>query len=190
MIVKQVETVEELHQILQLQQANHVSNVPADKKQTDGFVTLENTIESLTEMNNKVPQIIAVENGWVVGYALIMLREHCNLLPILTPLYNALDEITYKGNILSEYSYYIMGQVCVADSHKGQGVFRKLYEKHKELLSGRFDICVTEVSSYNPRSLNAHQRMGFNIVKNYQDDTGDWNIVVWDWMKRNDTQKG
>jgi hypothetical protein len=40
---------------------------------------------------------------------------------------------------------------------------------------------VTEVSARNSISLQAHQRMGFEVVSTYHDGKELWNVMVWDF---------
>ena len=72
-----------------------------------------------------------------------------------------------------------MGQICVAENYRGKGVFDSLYQKHKELNGSRYDLCVTSVSTRNNRSMRAHERIGFEIVHTFRDQTDEWNILVW-----------
>jgi hypothetical protein len=77
--------------------------------------------------------------------------------------------------------YYVMGQICVAENYRGQGVFDGLYQKHREKYSSQFDLLITEVSKRNTRSMKAHERVGFKTVHSFRDHTDEWNIILWDW---------
>ena len=134
-------------------------------------------------MNNSASQIIASHNGEVVGYALVMLKEFCEMIPVLTPMFEMFDTLSYQGKQLSNYNFYVMGQICISETHRGQGIFENLYLKHKEAYAGKFEICLTEVSVNNSRSMRAHQKAGFQTIHNFRDQTDDWNILLWDWKK-------
>ena len=159
MKIKLVESDLELQQILELQKANHYQNVSEEFKQTDGFVTVMHDLDLLKKMNNAAKQIIAVDNEKVVGYALVMLREFKEQVPVLMPMFEMFKTIDYKQTCLDNQSYYVMGQICVAESHRGKGVFRALYEKHKEAYVSKFDLCLTEVAKSNKRSMRAHEKL-------------------------------
>ena len=62
-----------------------------------------------------------------------------------------------------------MGQVCVAKEFRGQGVFHQLYAAHKSLLSKQYNYCITEVSTRNLRSLQAHFVVGFELLYHFTD---------------------
>src|SRR5690606_9982476 len=127
------------------------------------------------------PQIIAVEDEKVVGYALVMLKEFGGMIPVLVPMFTMFEKLSLEGNPLNSYNYYVMGQICIADSHRGQGIFDKLYQKHKQVYSHKFELCLTEVSTSNRRSMKAHERVGFRTLHTFTDETDTWNILSWDW---------
>tara|TARA_B110000211_G_C14087765_1_gene557459 strand:+ start:1925 stop:2473 length:549 start_codon:yes stop_codon:yes gene_type:complete len=181
MKVKLAESEKELLEILNLQKENHLDHVPETLRQVDGFVTVKHDFDSLKKMNDQAKHVIAVDGGVVVGYALVMLKEFRNLVPTLIPLFNTFEEVEYQGKKLGDHNYYAMGQVCVAASHRGKGVFKALYQKHKTAYSNVFDICLTEVSSSNPRSMNAHLKVGFKTIHTFKDASDEWNILSWDW---------
>ena len=181
-IIKFAQREDELNQILSLQRLNLFNAVSAEERKSSGFVTVKHDIELLTKMNNAARQIIAVDNDVVVGYALVMLKEFSEMIPVLTPMFEMFDTISYKNKNLSSYKFYVMGQICIADTHRGQGVFEKLYLKHKEAYADAFEICLTEISESNTRSMRAHEKVGFKTVHSFKDKTDQWNIVLWDWM--------
>lgn len=175
------EIQQDLEQILHLQKVNHVSGLSSAQKETNGFVTVHHDLETLKVMNNSSPQIIAKANDQVVGYALVMFKELGNLIPTLVPMFEMFKRLPYQGKSLDTYSYYVMGQICIDENYRGQGLFEKLYAKHKETHSGKFNLCLTEVSTSNQRSMKAHERVGFEILHTFRDETDEWNILVWDW---------
>jgi ribosomal protein S18 acetylase RimI-like enzyme len=134
-------------------------------------------------MNKSVPQIIAKDGDVLVGYALVMPESFRFDIPILTAMFDMLDELEYKGKLIKNTSYYAMGQICVAEAYRGKGIFDKLYTKHKTELSDRFELCVIEISKRNLRSLAAHKRVGFEIIQEYFDANylELWEVVAWDF---------
>ncbi|WP_271785437.1 GNAT family N-acetyltransferase [Aquimarina algiphila] len=181
MKIKLVESNNELEQILELQNDNHYENIPPDLKNKNGFVTVRHNLELLLKMNDKAKQIIAVENGKVIGYALVMLKKFRNLIPVLVPMFDNFEDTRYKNSKLSNFNYYVMGQVCISEKHRGKGIFKSLYLKHREIYSSQFELCLTEVSSSNLISMKAHQKVGFKTISTFKDSTDEWNILAWDW---------
>jgi len=176
--VKLIETPDEILGILNLQKENLKESVSKDERQTEGFVTVEHSLETLMKMNIVESQVIAVENERIIGYALVLSNSLRNEIEILKPLFNTIDSLTYKSKTISDYSYYVMGQICIAKEFRGKGIFKQLYNKHLDMFSSKYDLCITEVSSSNTRSLNAHLNYGFDIIKTYADKTDTWCILV------------
>jgi len=171
----------ELKQILDLQLLNHTMSISTDQAERDGFVTVKHSFELLQQMNNAAPQIIAKADDRVVGYALVMLKSFEDMIPVLKPMFERLSSIPCGKGMITDHSFYIMGQICIAESHRGIGVFDALYLKHRERNQSQFELCVTSVSTRNQRSMRAHERVGFKVVNTFRDATDEWSILVWDW---------
>jgi hypothetical protein len=174
---------QDLEQILKLQKLNHAAALSPEEAAREGFVTVQHTFELLTKMNAAAPQVIAKGNGAVVGYALVMLRSFESMIPVLQPMFERLSGIIYHGKKITDYTFYVMGQICVDATYRGQGVFDGLYHKHRELYSGDYELCITSVATRNLRSMRAHERVGFKTVQTFRDATDEWNILVWDLVK-------
>lgn len=177
-----VNSSEELEQILQLQQLYLRGKTSRAEEADQGFLTVEHTLDTLTRMHRLEPSIIVKNDHELAGYALVMTRECRNFIPILAPMFENLDHLSYRNQLLSSYRFYVMGQVCVAKAYRGQGVFDLLYHKHKELLQSRYDFVITEIATRNTRSIRAHERVGFKPLHIYRDETDEWSVVIWDWQ--------
>ena len=183
MKIKLADQKSELLEILRIQEENLIHNLSSKSINKNGFVTVKHTYEMIEKMNSKAKQVIAISNNEVIGYALVMLKEFKNLVPVLTPMFKTFEKTWYKGEKLDELNYYVMGQICIKDNYKRQGIFKKLYKKHKEEYSKYYDYCLTEVSSSNIPSMHAHQKLGFKTIDTFIDSTDEWNILLWDWKK-------
>jgi GNAT superfamily N-acetyltransferase len=170
------ESDRDLEGILALQRASRAPTA-------DGFVTVEHTLDILRALHAHAPSIVARDAGGnIVGYALVMVKETRALVPVLDPMFVMIEALP-PGTICGrpDARWYVMGQVAVAPSHRGTGVFTRLYEEHRARYSDRFDAVITEVSVRNPRSLRAHERVGFRTISRYSDATDDWAVVAWEW---------
>jgi len=171
-----IESDRDLEGVLALQRA---SRAPTQ----DGFVTVEHTLDILRAMHALAPSVVARDaHGAIVGYALVMPKETRVLLPILEPMFALIErlpaaELGPKANA----RWYVMGQIAVAPSHRGTGVFDALYAEHRARYQERFDLVITEVATRNTRSLRAHQRVGFRTVTTYRDATDEWALIAWSW---------
>ncbi len=166
----------ELLQILELQRANVARNVPAEEIASQGFVTVEHTLEVLERMHAIVPSIVAMDGDALAGYALIMPPECRPFVPLLEPMFERLGSLGIFGQ-----RFYVMGQICVGKPWRGQGVVDLLYRAHRDQLRGRYDFVITEVATRNTRSMRAHERVGFETIERYRDATDEWALMRWDW---------
>ena len=176
-----VSDTRDLEQILELQQCNLIKNIDENEMREQGFVTLTHSLDDLQKMHNLAPSIIAKSEGKVVGYALMMAKEAREICPLLEPMFSKLNSLSYKGKPLGYTNYYVMGQVCIDKDFRGQKIFDRLYEKHRELYSPQFDLLITEVATRNTRSVRAHERVGFKSINIYRDELDEWSVIVWDW---------
>jgi predicted GNAT superfamily acetyltransferase len=182
MFITTSQTDRDLLQILALQQINLPKNLSPEEIEREGFVTVMHRFEDLKKMNGYEQSVIAKENEAVVAY-LIAMTENSKLdIPILVPMFEVFNEIIFKGKKISEYNYLVVGQVCVAKAFRGQRLLDACYAEYKKRFAEKYAFAITEISKKNPRSLKAHERIGFKTVHEYIDSFGvDWCIVLWDW---------
>jgi GNAT superfamily N-acetyltransferase len=177
-----VTSTDELKQILQLQQQNLKQHISEEEKKSQGFVTMSFTLPMLQAMHELAPSVIVKDDDKVVAYAIVFLKEGRHLYPNLEPMFINLEKLSWKEKPLNCYSFYIMGQICVAKEYRGKGVFELLYRKHKETYSDKFDFVITEISITNYRSLRAHKRTGFQTIAAHKDQLDEWAVVLWNWQ--------
>lgn len=180
-VFAQVSNHREVGQILELQAQNLAASLTPEVIASQGFVTVKHDPEVLLEMNRAYPSVIAKAGDALAGYCLVMPREFAPKVPILAPMFRMLDTLSWQGRSLRESRWFVMGQVCVAEAFRGQGVFDGMYRKLREVCRRDFDFVVTEVAERNTRSMRAHQRVGFETIHTYPDDTtGElWHVIAW-----------
>ncbi|MFN0034769.1 MAG: N-acetyltransferase family protein [Saprospiraceae bacterium] len=180
-IFTSVSSPEEVSQMLGLQAQNHVSNVSPAVAQEQGFVTVKHNPEVLQSMNEAAPSIIAKDGERVVGYALVMPRAFAAKVPILQPMFDLLDTLSWRGKALRDNPrWFVMGQICVAEGYRGMGVFDGMYQKMREVCRADYDFVITEIAERNGRSIRAHERVGFETLHTFSDEVAgeDWRVVV------------
>lgn len=171
-----VSTSEELNQILELQKQNLKHLITEEQKKKEGFVTLQHDFDILKKMNDACAHCIAKQDDKVVGYALSMLQEFKNKIPLLVPMFKEIDSTLKAQNRSS--NYIAMGQICIDKNVRGQGVFRGLYSYMAQQFKTNFDAIITEVDTKNKRSSNAHKAVGFKVIKNYTSNNQLWEVIV------------
>lgn len=166
----------ELREIIELQQINLPVNISTSELNEQGFVSVQHTLALLTKMHDAHPHIIAKHNNKVVGYALCILQEFRNEIPLLTPMFNQIDKVIKELNI--NLNYMVMGQVCVDKIYRKQGIFRALYKYMQKNISKEYNAIITEVDVKNTRSVNAHKAIGFELLKEHQSNNQNWQLIV------------
>ncbi|WP_419212906.1 GNAT family N-acetyltransferase [Maribacter sp. X9] len=163
-------TSDELLQILTLQQMNLKSAISELEMANEGFVTVEHDYKLLKRMNDVCPHILAKDGDKVVGYALSMDPSFGQEILVLQPMFDELK----KRNIID---FLAMGQICVAKTHRKQGIFRGLYEEMKKNSFPKYEYIITEVDATNSRSLGAHLAIGFDKICTYHSLGQDWELI-------------
>jgi hypothetical protein len=179
-----VQTEEDLLGIQELLRSNLRQNLSVDTQSSRGYLSIEYSLDFLRRINQVAPSIIAIDSASkLVGYALVISPEFAPELPDLQELTLMISTLEYKSKPLRNYTYYIMGQVCIADDFRGQKIFDRMYHKQHQLYGDRFQLLITCISDKNTRSLRAHTRVGFQVVHSFKNSVSDenWNIVLWDW---------
>ena len=155
-----------LQQIMRLQKANLPGNISQVEALEQGFVTVDHDLDTLRDMNSPYGHTLAWAEEQLAGYALTMETRFRDRIPILLPMFELLDGIPCRGKPLRDWRYFVMGQVCVAKPYRGHGVFAGMYQNMNARLSSHFDFVVTEISTRNPRSIRAHEKVGFGTFTN------------------------
>jgi ribosomal protein S18 acetylase RimI-like enzyme len=181
MTVTIVTTDNELEQIRRLSHRNLRTNISEEQEKDQGFITWNYSFQLLKQMNEQRGHVIVKDEGNVIGYALVALKQASVFHKDLNTMIKHLEALQYKNKLLRHYKFYVMGQICIDDDYRGKGVFRMLYQHHKKLFENDFDFVVTEISTSNPHSLRAHERIGFKTIHTYRDALDEWNVVLWDW---------
>jgi GNAT superfamily N-acetyltransferase len=181
--LKKAETPNEFEGILSLQKENHIANLPQNPDTDFSFVYAQHDVTILTKMASKLPQIIATDKQEVIAYNLAMDFSMKDYLPSIIPMFEEFEKLNYNGKRLTEYKYIVGGQVCVATIYRGMGLIKLLYQQMQKLVESTYEICLTEISTRNHRSIHAHQKMGFEIIGTYHDGIDNWHIVLLDFNK-------
>jgi hypothetical protein len=178
------QTEEALTSILALQEANLRPNISPETRKSQGFLIVKHDLATLRKMNAIEQSIIAKDGDRVAAYLLAMTVATKWDVPVLASMFDMFDQVEFEGKKISDYTYMVVGQVCVGDGYRGRGVFDHCYKAFRNQYSYRYDFAITEISRDNLRSINAHKRVGFETIHHYQAPDGEWwNIVVWNWKK-------
>jgi ribosomal protein S18 acetylase RimI-like enzyme len=182
-VIKQVETAQELKDLKALQNANLRRLIGEEEAMKEGFVTSEYSIELLQKMHEEHPSIIAKEGDEVVGYVIVTTKSVLGEHEEIDHLFATVDNLPFNGQLLKESKYILVGQLCVGKSHRGQGLVQSMYTYYKEIFSQQYQYLVTDISQANPRSIKAHKKSGFETIGVIEQVGTGWDIVLWNWNK-------
>jgi len=172
----------DLEGILKLQKANLALSLTKEEIQNQGFVTVDHSYDQLEKLNHQEKHIIAKDIEKVIGYLLAMTKRSRFDIPVLIPMFELFDTVSYNGKKISEYNYLVVGQVCIDKAYRGQGILDHCYAAYRQHYSTKYDFAITEIAGNNLRSLKAHKRIGFQEINIYvSPDKTEWVVVLWDW---------
>lgn len=181
--IQMLQTDAEIQGIKILQNANLKNKISTEEAKQEGFLTAAYSIEFLQIMNQYTPAIIAKDQDHIVGYALACDKQSMGQHPLLDDLFHQVDKMEFKGKLLSNTNYILVGQLCVAKSHRGIGLVQSMYAFFKTNYASKYSYLITDVDEYNPRSVKAHQKSGFEIINTLHYGGSNWHVVLWDWNK-------
>ncbi len=175
-------TDKELAGILDLQKNNLPQNLSESEIKSEGFVTVSHTLEDLKKLNEYEQHLIIKDGEQIAGYLLAMTKNSKYDIPVLIPMFELFDQLYYKEKLISAYHYLVVGQACIDKNYRGKGLFDNSYAAYKNCFKNKYDFAITEISTSNSRSINAHKRIGFVEIHRYTDRKNiEWSIVIWDW---------
>lgn len=175
-------TDKELAEIVALQKKNLPANLTVAEIQEQGFVTVVHSLDDLKKMNQFEQHLVIKDNDTVVGYLLAMTKKSEVDIPVLIPMFEVFDKVSYQNKLLAAYNFIVVGQVCIDKEYRGKGLLNESYQAYKKTFSSKYDFAITEIATANQRSLNAHKTVGFMEVHQFTDiNQIEWSIVLWDW---------
>lgn len=172
-----------LVEIIELQKANLKERLSKTEILREGFVTVTHSLTDLQNMDGYEKSLLMKDDNKTVGYLLAMTKNSEADIPVLVPMFETFEKILYKGKLLNEYRYIVVGQVCIEKNYRGQGLLGNAYNAYKNHFSKKYQLAITEIATENQRSINAHRKIGFKEIHRFTDiNQIEWSIVLWDWV--------
>jgi GNAT superfamily N-acetyltransferase len=164
-----------------LQKATHLKSVNDAEKEQQGFVSVETDIPLLSQINGDIGILVAEADERIVGYEVPLGLEHAAQIPLLDPFVERFTRLDYEGQKIGAYRWVIEGQINVDKAYKRQGIAEELHRNFVEMLRGKYDLIVTEISDQNPRSLHVHtKKLGLSVVDEYNAEGRNWYVLLQD----------
>jgi GNAT superfamily N-acetyltransferase len=141
--------------ILALQSANYAGNL-STREAEQGFLSAEFTPAQLTAIAGNLGIFVARENGRVIGYLCAHEVTLAPLPPVVEAMLRCARTALCGESALAGARLFVYGPVCIARSHRGRGLARRLLGALQARVAGRYEFGVTLVASANPHSLAVH----------------------------------
>jgi predicted GNAT superfamily acetyltransferase len=153
-------TADDIAGILDLQERNLRKN--------GGALSVPLSREWLDAAIGKMPIVVARRDGRVVGYVVSSSLADQSADPILDGMLQA-----YPGSPGS----YVYGPICVAESERGRGVARVMFQALKRQLPGREGF--TFIRADNAISRRVHAGMGMGEAATFTVANVDYVVVAY-----------
>ena len=171
---------DDLPEILRIQAANLVSNLP-ETERSDGFLSVAFSSRQFEEMNRDIPMVVADLGTRLAGYLCSSSLEYSQSVPLLAHMAGLFPETSFRGRTLDRCRSFFYGPACVDRRHRGEGVIEGLFSALTGRIQGKFDVGVLFVSRSNPRSMQAHVRkLGMTKVRDFRFDGRDFSLLAFE----------
>ena len=144
-------TSDDIPAILAMQEPNLHEN--------GGGLSVRQTADWFKRTMSEMPIVVARRDGVVIGYALatsIAAKAHIGIFQTMLRAFPAPPNC------------YLYGPVCVAESHRGNGLAAMMYLEMRKRLPGR--TAMSFVRSDNMPSLRANRKMGKQELGEFMHD--------------------
>lgn len=175
--------VEDISLVSKLQQKYHINYISKEDK-VDGFVTTlfsENQLKKLIEEENGL--FIACDGDEIIGYAMAASWDYWSEWPLFQHMIKDLQYTEYMGKTLSLENSYQYGPIAIHRDYRGSDVFPNLFEFCRIEMNKKYPILITFINKMNPRSFKAHQKLGLDIIKEFEFNNNQYYELGYDTSK-------
>ncbi len=163
-MITRLGTTNDIKGILTLQQANLRDNLSVEERKR-GFVTTPFSEAQLCELSAQRGIFVAEEKDEIAGYAMAGSWDFFASWPIFPYMVSRLGALVFAGKPLLPAQSFQYGPVCIDSSHRGTGLFPKLFEEMRLEFSSRYPIG----DRMNEHSYRAHTRtLGLTVIDKFE----------------------
>lgn len=159
-------------------QNRNLGSVLTRSEKSDGFLSAGFEPDEFKALNDDLCVVVCAASKEVLGFLVASTTEFNKAFPLPRTMIERYRDSIFEGRTLDSYRSYISGPVCVERTERGKGIFEGMYGKLFDLLPAEYELAVTLVANDNPRSMNAHQKVGFNPVSQFMFNGRTFNILV------------
>lgn len=163
--------------IFEMQNRNLRSRLTVSER-SDGFLSAAFRIEDYVALNDDLCVVVCAEEKKVLGFVVASTLEFNQKFDLSKAMMARYRHAMYDGKTLDSYQSCVAGPVCVEREQRGRGIVEGLYHRMFELLPPEYELAVALVSKDNPRSLNAHIKIGFKPMEQFQFNGRTFDILA------------
>ena len=183
-MIYKIATLDDIEDVLKLHRKYQIDTIKEEDK-VDGFVTTNFTKDELKDLILKEQGLfIAKDNNEVKAYVMAASWEFWSKWDMFSFMIKDLENIVYKGVKLSVNNSYQYGPIAIDKSVRGSEVLPKIFDFAREQMAKRYPFLVTFINKINPRSFNAHKKLGLEVVKEFTYNNNNYYELCYDTSKR------
>lgn len=183
MIISRKGTQADIPGILALQDQNLYGKMTKAER-VNGFVTtpfLPEQIEAIIEQDGL---FVAEYNGTIIAYVFAGTWAYFQQWGIFEFMVSRFPLLQFEGQKITVENSFQYGPVCIAKTHRGQGVLQMIFEEMRQALVQRFPISITFINKVNIISEKAHtKKLGWVIVDEFQFNNNTYIGLAFDMKK-------
>lgn len=182
LVFRRAETLEDFQKIFALQNKNLVTEL-GENDLKDGFLSGYFTLEQLRAVNENICIITCFSGSDLCGYHVASTPAFNKNSPLLMQMMLQFDKIIYKDKRLSEYNCFIAGPTCIDKEYRGQGIYPRLIASSFDFLKNTQNparLRISFASELNPRSINAQNKIGCEIIGDFEFNSNEFMILCLD----------
>ena len=159
-------------------QNRNLGSVLTRSEKSDGFLSAGFEPDEFKALNDDLCVVVCAEKEEILGFLVASTTEFNKAFPLPRTMIERYHDSIYEDKTLDSFCSYLSGPVCVEKTQRGKGIFEGMYDKLFDLLPAQYELAVTLVANDNPRSLNAHQKIGFKPISQFMFNGRTFNILA------------
>ena len=163
--------------IYDLQNRNLRTRLTAGER-ADGFLSAGFEAEDYKTLNDDLCVVVCVEERQLLGFVVASTIQFNEKFALSRAMIGRYPNAVYEGKPVESYRSCVAGPVCVEREQRGRGIFQGLYHRLFELLPPEYNLAVVLIAKDNPRSLNAHTKIGFRPIEQFQFNGRTFDILA------------
>ncbi len=176
--------VEDIEKVSSLQRRYHINTI-SDEDKPDGFVTTLFTYDQFKEIIEKENGLaIACDGDDIVGYAMAASWDYWSKWPLFVHMIKDLDSTNYLGKDLTVENSYQYGPIAIHTDYRGTLVLPNLFEFSRTQMKDKYPIMITFINQINTRSMRAHEKLGLDIIKEFEFNNNKYYELGYDTLKK------